>query len=202
MSERLASLSAGRDQRPALRIVKPIASENQALREQVLGLAGASPGGPEVSDATDRELDRELARLERQEAKLKRVIELRARVAMLQVDSALFGEEADWLRVLLALVVERTRCPADRILRKDKHEDVSWARHLVCYLARTCTKLSSEKIGAALGGRDHGTVLHSVRCMQGRMDVDGKYKKLVNDLVAEAHTRLSPFKLQPGTPAS
>ena len=40
------------------------------------------------------------------------------------------------------------------------------------YLARKLTKNSLQEIGAAFGGRDHGTVIHATRTVEEKMAAD------------------------------
>lgn len=135
-------------------------------------------------------LDAELARLEKERARLERLIFLRKRVGELRVEAALPGRQGDGLRVILAIVAGRMSCPAGKIISKDRHEIVSWPRHVVCHLARELTSLSLQRIGEALGGRDHGTVMHSVACVRDRADTDKAFRALVAVLLAECRQGL------------
>jgi chromosomal replication initiator protein len=61
-------------------------------------------------------------------------------------------------RICLAMNVSKAEVLSER---RNKH--VALARHAICYWAYRRTTLSMPKIGGFLGGRDHTTVMHSVR---------------------------------------
>lgn len=67
---------------------------------------------------------------------------------------------------------------------------VAAARCLAMYLARRLAGSSFRTIGAALGGRDHTTILHGVRVCEGRIATDHGYAADVERLV----TTLSPAR--------
>jgi chromosomal replication initiator protein len=46
------------------------------------------------------------------------------------------------------------------------------ARQIYCYLLREHTNMSTKHIGQTLGGRDHSTVIHSVRALQTTLEVE------------------------------
>lgn len=46
------------------------------------------------------------------------------------------------------------------------------ARHVAAYICKTMTPTSFPQIGIALGGRDHTTVMHSLRTVKRRVQVD------------------------------
>lgn len=49
---------------------------------------------------------------------------------------------------------------------------VAHPRQVAMYLARKHTEFSLQEIGAAFGGRDHGTVLHAARSIEGKLKED------------------------------
>ncbi len=53
-----------------------------------------------------------------------------------------------------------------------RHRAVVTARDVAMYLARKLTRRSLENIGAYFGGRDHTTVLHGCRKVEGRLESD------------------------------
>ncbi len=50
-----------------------------------------------------------------------------------------------------------------------RHAVFTHARHLVMYLCQTLTERSYPEIGRGLGGRNHSTVIHGVRSIQGKL---------------------------------
>ena len=50
---------------------------------------------------------------------------------------------------------------------KKRHKSIAFPRQVCMYLARKNTRYSLEEIGGYFGGRDHTTVLHAVRTVEG-----------------------------------
>jgi chromosomal replication initiator protein len=61
-------------------------------------------------------------------------------------------------------------------------ENIAFPRQIAMFLSRQLTQLSLNAIGEAFGGRDHGTVLHAVRTVKDRMEVDQQIRQVVNRL--------------------
>jgi len=62
---------------------------------------------------------------------------------------------------------------------KRRPENIAFPRQVAMFLARQMTENSLSSIGEAFGGRDHGTVLHACRLVQGRMEVDANIRQAV-----------------------
>lgn len=58
------------------------------------------------------------------------------------------------------------------LLGKRRHKSVVLPRQVCMWLARRHTRYSLEEIGGYLGGRDHTTVLHAVRTVTARSNMD------------------------------
>ena len=71
------------------------------------------------------------------------------------------------------------------VLSKCRQRTLLVPRQLAMYLTRLLTKLSLPQIGAAFGGRDHTTVLHSCRKIEAELKADAKLKRTVRELKAE-----------------
>jgi chromosomal replication initiator protein len=65
---------------------------------------------------------------------------------------------------------------------KSRKANIVLARQLSMYLAQQHTKLTISKIGTLVGGRNHATVIHSVKTIEDRMKVDKEFKKTVAEL--------------------
>ena len=55
---------------------------------------------------------------------------------------------------------------------KKRHKSIAFPRQVCMFLARKYTRYSLEEIGGYFGGRDHTTVLHAVRTVDGDMKED------------------------------
>ena len=62
------------------------------------------------------------------------------------------------------------------------------ARQVAIYLTRELTDLSLSQIGRLYGGRDHSTVLNSIRRIETRFGEDKKLAAQVAELRAAIHT--------------
>ena len=62
-------------------------------------------------------------------------------------------------------------------------QDVVFARQCAIYLTRTLTKLSFPEIGAAFGGRDHTTIMHSVKKIEDAIHSDEATENNINLMI-------------------
>ena len=60
------------------------------------------------------------------------------------------------------------------------------------YLAKNYTSVSLKTIGSNFGGKDHSTVLYSIRAVQDLMDTDSLFKDTVNQLEKQVQLSLTP----------
>jgi chromosomal replication initiator protein len=74
------------------------------------------------------------------------------------------------------LVSERFGITADELASPARSPRIAQPRQLAMYLARELTDESLPSIGRAFGGRDHTTVLHSLRRAQRRIAEDRSYR--------------------------
>jgi hypothetical protein len=75
-------------------------------------------------------------------------------------------------RAALRAVSERTSVPVDAILGRKRRGDIAAARHEAVWRVRQATNWSLPRLGQFFGGRDHTTVLHSLRRMEVRAAQD------------------------------
>jgi chromosomal replication initiator protein len=65
---------------------------------------------------------------------------------------------------------------------KRRPKSIAFPRQIAMYLSRERTKHSLMDIGAAFGGRDHGTVLHAHRLVRDRIHSDEQLRQLIKYL--------------------
>lgn len=58
-------------------------------------------------------------------------------------------------------------------------KSIAFPRQIAMYLTRNLTKFSLPEIGEAFGGRDHSTVLHACRLINGKLSNDFSIKKAI-----------------------
>jgi len=75
-------------------------------------------------------------------------------------------------RAALRAVSQRTGVPVDAILGRKRLSAIVAARHEAVRRVREVTKWSLPRVGQFFAGRDHTTILHSVRHMEDRATRD------------------------------
>jgi chromosomal replication initiator protein len=65
---------------------------------------------------------------------------------------------------------------------KRRPNNIAIPRMIAMYLSRKMTGKSLQEIGDSFGGRDHGTVMHACRTIEGRMEKDGTFRHQVSSL--------------------
>ena len=68
------------------------------------------------------------------------------------------------------------------ILSERRHRSVVWPRQIGMYLAKQLTSRSLPEIGRRFGGRDHTTVLHAIRKIEGELSGNPRLKDELEDL--------------------
>ena len=63
-----------------------------------------------------------------------------------------------------------------------RHKSIAEPRQICMWLARKNTRFSLEEIGGYFGGRDHTTVMHSIKTVDGRSETDPVYAAQVQQL--------------------
>ena len=61
-----------------------------------------------------------------------------------------------------------------------RHKSITEPRQICMYLARKCTRFSLGEIGGYFGGRDHTTVMHSIRTVEDRIRLDIKFSREID----------------------
>ena len=79
-------------------------------------------------------------------------------------------------------VSERTSIPLDAILGRQRRSEIAAARHEAIWRIREATKWSLPRIGQFFGGRDHTTVLHSLRRMEDRAAQDPELRAYMDEI--------------------
>ena len=68
------------------------------------------------------------------------------------------------------------------ILSQRRHRSVVWPRQIGMYLAKQLTSRSLPEIGRRFGNRDHTTVLHAIRKIEGELAGDARLKDEIDEL--------------------
>ncbi|MDR2513333.1 MAG: chromosomal replication initiator protein DnaA [Puniceicoccales bacterium] len=82
-------------------------------------------------------------------------------------------------------VADHYRIPLSEMTSKKKTAQIAFARQVAMYLCTQLTDASLSAIGNAFGGRDHGTVIHARKTVEGRMEVDLQVRREVEYLTGK-----------------
>ncbi|MGD8321676.1 MAG: chromosomal replication initiator protein DnaA [Gemmatimonadota bacterium] len=79
------------------------------------------------------------------------------------------------------LVARRWRVKPEALASKRRTKDLTVPRQVAMYLIKETLGTSLVQIGALFGGRDHSTVIHSIRKVEEEMARDPDFRKQVDD---------------------
>jgi chromosomal replication initiator protein len=80
-----------------------------------------------------------------------------------------------------AMVASRWRVKPEALASKRRTKDVTVPRQVAMYLIKETLGTSLVQIGEIFGGRDHSTVIHSIRKVERQMAEDPDFRKQVDD---------------------
>ena len=83
------------------------------------------------------------------------------------------------------LVASQWRVRPEALSSKSRSKIIAEARHVAMYVVRELLGTPLQGIGLLYGGRDHSTVLYSIRKVASRMDGDEAFRHRVEEVMAE-----------------
>jgi len=86
------------------------------------------------------------------------------------------------------LVADYFSISPDKIMSNSRRKEVAVARHIAIYLCKKLTDSSLKTIGLHFGGRDHSTVIHSLRTVEKKYLKDTTLSKHIQTLTEKAKT--------------
>ncbi len=88
------------------------------------------------------------------------------------------------------LVASHYQLSVEELHSKSRKRKIVVARQVSMYLARKTTPHSLESIGKNFGGKDHSTVVHSIKQVKNQIGIDQYFKEEVQKLEKEVHFTL------------
>ncbi|MCQ2364023.1 MAG: chromosomal replication initiator protein DnaA [Akkermansia sp.] len=88
------------------------------------------------------------------------------------------------IEVIQQRVAEEFKVKVSDINGRRRTAAIAHPRQIAMYLARKHTERSLQDVGAAFGGRDHGTVLHAERTIEAKMAEDAELRDCISRLSA------------------
>lgn len=79
-------------------------------------------------------------------------------------------------------VAETYGVPVEKMKARGRASQIALARQVAMFLARELTHMSLAQVGEQFGGRDHTTVLHAHRKIQGETEKNGQIQRDVENL--------------------
>jgi len=86
---------------------------------------------------------------------------------------------------IFAAIFQKYNISKEDIVGKKRTKEIVLARHLAAYLIREITEISLPNIGKTIGGRDHTTVLSSIKVIERRMASDPLFALDIDTLKKE-----------------
>lgn len=90
---------------------------------------------------------------------------------------------------IIQIVAEHFGISKNDIIGKKKPKEIAVPRHIAVYLCRDMTEATLQDIGKVLGGRDHSTILNSIKFVENNIE---KENKDIVDNIKILNKKLSP----------
>ncbi len=85
------------------------------------------------------------------------------------------------------LVAKYFNLSPEKLLSPDRSREVALPRQIAMYLLREDVNVSLPRIGEALGGRDHTTVMHAIKTITDKIERDDQLRRRVNNIRQQLH---------------
>ena len=90
---------------------------------------------------------------------------------------------------ILDKVCDHYQIDISAVFTKTRKREIVQVRQIAMYLAKKHTEASSAKIGQLIGKRDHATVLHACKMVEGQLHVDKGFRNQVEEIEVALHKR-------------
>lgn len=74
--------------------------------------------------------------------------------------------------------------PEERMRMKTRKREVVVVRQVISYVSQQFTNDSLESIGAAVGGKDHSTMVHSRKTIEDLLETDKSFKEKITPIIS------------------
>jgi len=93
--------------------------------------------------------------------------------------------------LIIDIVAEHYNITVSDLLSKKKSTDYSFPRQVSMYLCRNMTQETSKRVGEALGGRDHSTILHGAKQISNELLTNDNLKNTIEILMKKIDPSLN-----------
>lgn len=133
-------------------------------------------------DSNARELEGAITTIQGHAALQDRAINLQLALEALGEPAMLGGASQATLQTIIDAVTAYYNVKLSDLQSKRRHKSITEPRQVCMWLARKRTRFSLEEIGGYFGGRDHTTVMHSIRITDERMSTDAHYARQIHQI--------------------
>lgn len=98
---------------------------------------------------------------------------------------------ADPLQPIIDTVAEIFGLSRNDLVARNKEARINWPRHVAIYFCRERLNVSYEAIGEGFGGRDHGTIINSIKQVENRIATEEFARGQVQQIRDELNRRLN-----------
>ena len=98
--------------------------------------------------------------------------------------------------LIASMVCEYMGVSREDLLGKKRNREIALARQYAIYICREMTNLSTTRIGAEFGGRDHSTVMHACDKVSELMDSDTDTRRTISAI----RQKVPAAEFSPGRP--
>ena len=131
--------------------------------------------------ANVREIEGALSSLVANASFLGRKITTSLAREILKVYVKLYQKEIT-IEQIIKVVCEHLNIDTDRFNSSERTREIAQARQIAMYLSKQHTRAPLTAIGAAIGGRNHATVLHSCKAVSNLIETDKQFRRTVEEI--------------------
>ncbi len=95
------------------------------------------------------------------------------------------------LQTIIDAVTEHYSVKLSDLQSKSRQKSIAEPRQVCMWLARKRTRFSLQEIGGYFGGRDHTTVMHSIRTVDDRTAADDDFRRVVDHIDTDITRRMA-----------
>lgn len=89
-----------------------------------------------------------------------------------------YNTPRDYVHVI-EVILKYTNTSFDNMVKANRDRGLVYVRQLICYFLRQTTNLTLREIGVMIGRKDHTSVLHGIRSIEGFLTYDDM---VINDV--------------------
>lgn len=139
-------------------------------------------------ESNARELEGAITTIQGHASLQNRPIDLALAYEALGEPTAKVGPSRVTLQDIIGSVTAYYNVKLSDLQSKRRHKSITEPRQVCMWLARKRTRFSLEEIGGYFGGRDHTTVMHSVKTVEDRITRDVDFARQIDLIEESIHT--------------